>query len=416
MPVDVVMLPVARVLQAAQHEAGIGPAVEAVVAAARVSASHPEALAQTLAFSIPLSLTRQWLKQRGAEGRSGLATALKATGSQGRRSMAMLLPLSSSSFKNHGPSSNNPTATTPLAVGPASGSETDRERAVPIASQGSQQLTATFQDWDEGEGQGPGQARTPSQGQGQRPGSGDTPASLFSEASAAGSMFAAVEEPLRDYILIAQPRNLGTLASALAGGNTPAACALGLGPSEGLPFPLLLQLAADVARGLQVLHKEGKAHGHMHASHVVLVEQQQGQDEGQGQCQGQPQPQQQRQRQGGVCARLLCLGLTAVPSVRDLAYRPGSGPLGCAAFAEHIAPELQGGGPPTAAGDIWALGMLMHGLYKRKPMMAGEPAAHLYRLTDAQLRPVFPSACPMTFARLVLLCLAQDPSQRWAGL
>ncbi|WP_460917069.1 protein kinase domain-containing protein [Plantactinospora veratri] len=95
------------------------------------------------------------------------------------------------------------------------------------------------------------------------------------------------------------------------------------------------------------------------------------------------------------------------------ARRVGAGPAwpDTQATPEYVAPEVVGGGPPTPASDVYALGVLLFELVSgRSPYRGGPPAEVLDR--HRTCRPVPPPGLPPVVWQFVEDCLAADPTDR----
>lgn len=77
-------------------------------------------------------------------------------------------------------------------------------------------------------------------------------------------------------------------------------------------------------------------------------------------------------------------------------------------FPAHVAPELLGGGPATAAGDVYAFGALLWSLWAGGFALDGVPSL---AYVQEGLRPVF-TKCPHSLSQLALRCMAGEASAR----
>ncbi|AVT36984.1 hypothetical protein C6W10_11485 [Plantactinospora sp. BB1] len=95
------------------------------------------------------------------------------------------------------------------------------------------------------------------------------------------------------------------------------------------------------------------------------------------------------------------------------ARRVGAGPAwpNTQATPEYVAPEVVGGGPPTPASDVYALGVVLFELVSgRSPYRGGPPAEVLHR--HRTCRPVPPPGLPPVVWQFIEDCLAADPTDR----
>lgn len=185
-----------------------------------------------------------------------------------------------------------------------------------------------------------------------------------------------------------------------------------------------LQVALDVATGLQKLHRVGLAHGSVEPGSVLVL-------------QGPPGPSQPSSLQAGahaagtgrsmedpsnsplashtVAHRLHSKLALPLPTAQLPERRLGwAAPARLQAkvlghFPAHVAPELLGGGLATAAGDSYAFGALLWSLWEGDFALDGGPSlAHV----RGGLRPVFTSKCPSSLSQLALSCMDEDASSR----
>ena len=151
---------------------------------------------------------------------------------------------------------------------------------------------------------------------------------------------------------------------------------------EGGPVPAAeaASIGAGICRALVAVHAAGIVHRDVKPENVLL-------------------------EHGGV-ARLTDFGVAfAVGQPRSTTL---GRPVGT---AEYVAPELVGGATPSAAADVYAVGVLLYELLTgQPPFKAADPLAVLYR--HVHVPPAYPMVAPAELAALVLRCLAKDPADR----
>ena len=148
-------------------------------------------------------------------------------------------------------------------------------------------------------------------------------------------------------------------------------CVAAFGP---LPPPLVASFATQVALGLAHLHAAGHVHADIKASNLLLSKE-------------------------GVC------------KIADFGRGDGEGGEYSLASAAWLAPELSRGGPPSPAGDVWALGIaLLELLTGAAPHAALPAAAAVYAI--AREGPALPQGLPPAAAEFLRACLARDAGAR----
>jgi tetratricopeptide (TPR) repeat protein len=179
-------------------------------------------------------------------------------------------------------------------------------------------------------------------------------------------------------------QSLLTVAHDFAAGETVAQIVAKAG---GRHLNAVLPLLWATAEPLATLHAEGRVHGAVHASNVVVTDD----------AQASPQ------------VRLLDAGAGLA--------RPSLSEAGEQRWASYLAPELVRGEPATAASDIYAFGVLFYELISGKPPFAGNSAAdialgHLIE-TPEPLAFVAPgNGASPAVETLVRTLLEKNPDQR----
>jgi hypothetical protein len=152
-----------------------------------------------------------------------------------------------------------------------------------------------------------------------------------------------------------------------------------------LPAREAVLIAAEVASALATAHARGVVHRDVTPANVMLT---------------------------GAGAKVVDFGISALVGQRDAA--PDGSLLGTPAY---LAPERLGGGPVTAATDVYALGLLLYRcLTARFPWPAENTTealrAHLYAAPERL--PALPGL-PAEVADLCLRCLVKNPDDRPAA-
>jgi serine/threonine-protein kinase len=140
----------------------------------------------------------------------------------------------------------------------------------------------------------------------------------------------------------------------------------------------VLRLASDVLDGLDAAHREGLTHGDLTPQNIVVA----------------------RDRRGRFSARLIGLGafrlLRESKDASATAAHTGSGTHA----VSYMAPELFGGGVPSPATDLYAVGALLH------HMVTGSPPAMAGSRSGFEDIPELPDVIGRAMAR--------QPAQRYA--
>jgi WD40 repeat protein len=106
--------------------------------------------------------------------------------------------------------------------------------------------------------------------------------------------------------------------------------------------------------------------------------------------------------------KVLDFGLAhPVPTTLERSDRPGV----IRGTPYYWAPELWRGEPPTAASDIWSLGVMLHELaVGRRPFVAPDARALRRRILSGEVPPL--DGVPASLSQLVLACLDPEPNRR----
>jgi len=153
---------------------------------------------------------------------------------------------------------------------------------------------------------------------------------------------------------------------------------------------LAADIAAQIADALGYLHARGVIHGDVKPANILLPD-------------------------AGGPVRLADFGVARRIS-RDptVEIRPGTAPIrrrAILATPEYVAPEVVAGHHPTAAADIYALGLVLFELIcGRSPYRGGSATEVLRR--HAHCIPVPPPGLPPVVWPVIEACLAQDPMDR----
>ena len=152
-----------------------------------------------------------------------------------------------------------------------------------------------------------------------------------------------------------------------------------------VPAAEALPIIAQLAAGLSAAHDAHIVHGDFKSSNVMLV----------------------ATAEGGVRAVVLDFGIAG--AVAD-ARRPAAAPS--AGSPAYMAPERLQGHAASAAGDVYALGVVIHEMVTGALPFAGQPA--LARLDQPAPPPSRRApGLPPHWDAVVLRCLARDPAQRF---
>jgi formylglycine-generating enzyme required for sulfatase activity len=149
-----------------------------------------------------------------------------------------------------------------------------------------------------------------------------------------------------------------------------------------MPWPRVLAIAIDLARGLAAAHRRGVVHCDIKPSNVMVTEE-------------------------GV-AKLVDFGLAQV--LREGMEGGSQLPSGT---PDYMAPEVWIGKPPTRRSDVYSLGAVMYELISGAPPFARIGTADLERAICESDAP--PLDTEPRIAALVARCLARDPEQRFAS-
>ncbi|HXM75717.1 MAG TPA: serine/threonine-protein kinase, partial [Thermoanaerobaculia bacterium] len=165
-----------------------------------------------------------------------------------------------------------------------------------------------------------------------------------------------------------------------------------------LPIAQTLRFGAEIASALEAAHRQGIAHRDLKPANVMLT-------------------------RSGV--KLLDFGLAKVLSstgpIENLTTAPTEEKdltqegtiLGTVAY---MAPEQIEGKPADARTDIFALGIVLYEMATGKKAFSGaSPASLLANVLKEEPPPISAAqpASPPAFDRLVRVCLAKDPAERW---
>jgi serine/threonine protein kinase len=190
----------------------------------------------------------------------------------------------------------------------------------------------------------------------------------------------AFDGEFRGLLRVAHPALARVLELGVSGGVPFVARELAEGPGlaralerhGSLPAPAALRLARGVAAGLGAVHAAGLAHGALRPESVVL------------------------DPRGH--ARLIDLGVA--PLLPPYGVDPEADAL--LGPRRYLAPERRAGGPPSAAGDVYAAGALLAEAFTGRPVgELGEAAPD-------------PTELPDGLAPVLARCLAKNPEERYA--
>jgi serine/threonine-protein kinase len=165
-----------------------------------------------------------------------------------------------------------------------------------------------------------------------------------------------------------------------------------------LPLESALQVARDVATGLEAAHERGVIHRDLKPSNVRMT--------------------------ADGSAKVLDFGLakaveTAVEGSSDASLSPTMTSMGTAAgmilgTASYMSPEQAAGQPIDRRCDIWSFGVLLSELLSGKRMFHGETLSHT--LADVLRAEIdltdLPPDVPPAIRRLLHRCLERDPKRR----
>jgi len=165
-----------------------------------------------------------------------------------------------------------------------------------------------------------------------------------------------------------------------------------------LPVDEVLRIGAQVARGLDAVHRLGIIHRDLKPSNIAIT------------------------KHG---AKLLDFGLAHGPTLRsepaDLTASPTvSSPItakgAIVGTLQYMSPEQLAGKPLDARSDLWSLGTILYEMVTGIRAFQGDSQASIIGAIMAQepapLSQVMP-ACPLPLRRLIARCLAKSPEDRW---
>ncbi|MFO1462480.1 MAG: sigma 54-interacting transcriptional regulator [bacterium] len=143
-------------------------------------------------------------------------------------------------------------------------------------------------------------------------------------------------------------------------------------------WPQLRELALEMSRGLEAIHRQGLVHGDVKGANLLI--------------------------QAGH-AVLVDLGFARPATMAEAA------PAGTLA---HLAPELLFGHPPGPGSDLYALGMTLYRWLRGEYPFPLHSAAEVIRwhLFETPLQPMKPGALPAEFGDFILSLLAKSPADR----
>ena len=144
-----------------------------------------------------------------------------------------------------------------------------------------------------------------------------------------------------------------------------------------LPAERVRRIGVRLATTLAALHDAGYVHGDLRPSRVLL---------------------------DGDEAWILAYGLA----------REGDGAPTLLASPAYLSPQLLRGASPTAADDVWSLGVLLTTMLQGTPPFAGRTAAEVLAATGDAATPAV-DAWPAPLGGLVGAMLARDPAERPAA-
>ncbi|MBI5708424.1 MAG: PASTA domain-containing protein [Armatimonadetes bacterium] len=153
------------------------------------------------------------------------------------------------------------------------------------------------------------------------------------------------------------------------------------------PFsvPVAVSTAVSIADALATLHRAGRVHGDLGSHHVMVTPE--------GGC---------RLIMGGVWeaySSSQTAGVVVLPNM-----------------APYLAPEISQGGQPSAASDVYALGVILFQLLSgRLPFIADQPMATILKHSQEEppgVRSLNPSV-PKALEECIKKALSKDPEQRY---
>ncbi|GAX74261.1 hypothetical protein CEUSTIGMA_g1710.t1 [Chlamydomonas eustigma] len=154
-------------------------------------------------------------------------------------------------------------------------------------------------------------------------------------------------------------------------------------------FPALLEVAADIAKGMVHLHSQNIIHSDLKAQNVLL--------------------QSSQRNVCGAVAKISDFGLSYMldHSETHVSQWNQGGTM------THMAPELLQKGIQSKAADIYAFGILLWELYTAAVAFKGIPSTMLgFHVVHKDMRPEFPDSTPPTYMQLAHQCWDKDVERR----
>ena len=166
---------------------------------------------------------------------------------------------------------------------------------------------------------------------------------------------------------------------------------------EEIPLPRALKLVRQLLRTLKAAHAHGVVHADIKSDNIVV-----------------------ERTADGDALTLIDFGLARIEGRGNHTASVSGTPASVSGTPDYMAPELVRGEPPTAATDLYAVGVLLYELLTgRRPFEAGSTTEILLRQLEDDVVP--PSRwrpdrdIPAVLDRIVLRALHKDPQARFAS-